>query len=123
MYYSGSHPSGAAVAGATHQSAYTLRWVPKIVVKCMYNTCIECTGTFGLCECDRFGAPPKRLLGGVVGSYGAMGGLLALYFARAGGLGGPFLFKWGAAARVVVREMTVNCLSFLSAIGTAFRFL
>ena len=57
---------------------------------------------FGLRECDRFGAPPKRLLGGVVGFYEALGGLLARYFVRAGGLGRPFLFKWGAAAQKIV---------------------
>ena len=57
---------------------------------------------FGLCECDRFGTPPKRLLGGVVGSYGALGGLLARYFARASGLGRPFPFKWEAAAQKIV---------------------
>ena len=60
------------------------------------------TGMFGLRECDRFGAPPKRLLGGVVGFYEALGGLLARYFVRAGGLGRPFLFKWGAAAQKIV---------------------
>ena len=54
---------------------------------------------FGLCECDRFEPPPKRLLGGVVGSYGALGGLLARYFARASGLGRPFAFKSGAMAQ------------------------
>ena len=57
---------------------------------------------FGLRECDRFGAPPKRLLGGVEGFYEALGGLLARYFVRAGGLGRPFLFKWGAAAQKIV---------------------
>jgi hypothetical protein len=57
---------------------------------------------FGLRECGRFGAPPKRLLGGVVGFYEALGGLLARYFVRAGGLGRPFLFKWGAAAQKIV---------------------
>ena len=60
------------------------------------------TGMFGLRECDRFGAPPKRLLGGVEGFYEALGGLLARYFVRAGGLGRPFLFKWGAAAQKIV---------------------
>ena len=57
---------------------------------------------FGLCECDRLGTPPKRLLGGVVGLYRALGGLLARYFAQVAGLGRPFLFKWGAAAQKIV---------------------
>ena len=60
------------------------------------------TGMFGLRECDRFGAPPKRLLGGVVGFYEALGGLLARYFVRAGVLGRPFLFKWGVVAQKIV---------------------
>ena len=30
-----------------------------------------------------------------MGFYETLGGLLARYFVRAGGLGRPFLFKWG----------------------------
>ena len=83
---------------------------------------------FGLRECDRFGAPPKRLLGGVVGFYEALGGLLARYFVRAGGLGRPFLFKWGAAAQKIVgcvlspRQNPNNAVSRLRALADPSEF-
>ena len=57
---------------------------------------------FGLYVCVVFGTPAKRFWGGVVGFYGTLGGFFARYFAQAGGLGRPFLFKWGAAAQKIV---------------------
>ena len=57
----------------------------------MYNT--QDTGMFGLCKCDGFGNPAKRLLGGVTGLYGPLGSFLGRYLTRMGGLERPFLFK------------------------------
>ena len=50
---------------------------------------------FGMGECNNFGAPKKRLFGGVTGFYGPLGGPFARYSALVGGLERPFRFKWG----------------------------
>ena len=52
---------------------------------------ITSTGMFGLCKCNGFGDPAKRLLGGVTGLYGSLGSFLGRYLARMGGLERPFL--------------------------------